>query len=66
MSGKKISELPEHETPESFDGMVVSVERVYKRVNISEHIIETEEQAIEKVTEIYKSGKKAFIIAYAD
>lgn len=66
MSSRKITELPIHETPDNFSDMVVSVERVYKRVSVSDHVVETEEKAIEKVKEIYKSGRKAFIIAYAN
>lgn len=69
MSYYRISDLPNLNGEELVDGNEFAVrdnKDVIRRVNISENVIETERQAIERVIEIYRTGRKAFILPYKE
>lgn len=67
MSYKKISELPKLTVDELVNGdefAVMDYTNVARRVNISENLFDTEQEAIDRVIEIYRTGKRAFILPY--
>jgi len=67
MSNRKIIDLVPHNVDVTKWDELISVteQNRFSRVNIGENTFETEEQAIERVKEIYRGkGMKAFILPY--
>lgn len=67
-SYRKISELTPHNLDLNEVVELASIDHSHtiRRVNISENVMDTEQQAIDRVIEIYRTGKKAFILPYKE
>lgn len=65
---RKICELPIHDVKlnEVVELASIDYSHTVRRVNIHENVIDTEQQAIDRVIEIYRTGKKAFILPYKE